>query len=266
MMQYSEFTAAVFVILSISVASVYGFEPPATELLKQAEQASQKHESAKVIQLATKAISEDPKLTRAYYLRAREYFRQEKFRESVADFDRYVELRPQIEPQLWERGISQYYAELYKEGARQFELYQTYHDNDVENSVWRYLCMVPTDGIEKARSVMLPIENDRRIPMMQVFDLFRGKLKPQDVLEVANAKSPPADVLAGQLFYAHLYLGLYHHAAGEKALAKKYIELAADPKLAANQRVSRYMWDVARVHASYIKKARPDPKRSPPPK
>ena len=76
----------------------------------------------------------------AYYLRGRENFKAGSIDASLADFDKYVKLRPDLESRQWERGISDYYAGKFKKGAKQFELYQTFHDNDVENSTWRCLC------------------------------------------------------------------------------------------------------------------------------
>ena len=108
--------------------------------------------------------------------------------------------------------------------------------------------MVPTEGVEKSRAVMLPIKDDRRIPMMKVYDMFRGKATPEQVLENVTADDPKGDVLSGRLFYAHLYLGLYLEAVGEKREARKYIALAADKKLANHPRINGYMWDVARIH------------------
>ena len=93
----------------------------------------------------------------------------------MADFDKYVELKPDAESRQWERGISYYYAGEFAKGAKQFELYQTYHDQDVENSVWRYLCVAREGGVEKAQANMLPIENDRRIPMMQSTTSIAGR-------------------------------------------------------------------------------------------
>jgi lipoprotein NlpI len=223
-------------------------------LLARAQAAAAKGDSEAAVELATAAIKQDVKLTSAYYLRGRERFRLGKVKESVADFDRYVELRPSVESRQWERGIANYYAEQYEKGAKQFELYQTFHNNDVENSVWRYLCMVPQHGIRKSRAVMLPIENDRRVPMMQVYELYRGNLKPDDVLAACKRDDPPPEVLAGRLFYAHLYLGLYYEVASQADLAAKYIKLAADEALADNSRINRYMWDVARIHAELMDK------------
>jgi len=238
---------------TLLLTTVAWAEESAEELLQQAGNAAGKGDSAEADRLATLAIKQNEKLSAAYYLRGRERFRLGRIKESVTDFDRYVKLRPDAESRQWERGIADYYAKQYEKGAKQFELYQTFHNNDVENSVWRYLCMVPDHGIEKARAVMLPIKNDRRVPMMQVYELYRGNLKPEEVLAECKRDDPSPEVLAGRLFYAHLYLGLYHEVAGEKQLAEKYILLAADEKLADNPRINRYMWDVARIHSELMK-------------
>lgn len=241
-------TSKLAAILCVAaLASVTRAQDTAKKLLEQAQRATSTRDSAKAVELATAAIEKDATLAGAYYLRGREHFRLGKIKESVADFDKYVELRPQLESRQWERGIAFYYAKEYKRGAAQFELYQTFHDNDVENSVWRYLCMVPTHGIEKSRSVMLPIKNDRRVPMMQVYEMYRGNMTPEEVLKTAKADDPPEEVLAGRLFYAHLYLGLWFEVAGKKNLARKYITLSADKKL-LDAPINRYMWDVARIH------------------
>jgi lipoprotein NlpI len=189
-----------------------------------------------------RAIRQDPKAAEAYYHRGRTYFCLGKIKPSVADFDRYVKLEPKVESRQWERGIALYYAGEYERGAKQFELYQTFHDNDVENSVWRYLCVARAKGVEEALKTMLPIKDDRRVPMMQIYDLYRGKATPDDVLSAVAAGKPSAAELNARQFYAHLYLGLWYEAAGKKDLAAKHV------KLAELHKIGHYMWDVARVH------------------
>jgi lipoprotein NlpI len=181
-----------------------------------------------------------------WYLRGSEHFRAGKIAESVADFDEYVRLEPQAANQQWKRGISYYYAGEFAKGAKQFEDYQKFHDQDVENSVWRYLCVARANGVEKAKANLLPITEDRRVPMMQIYGLYQGKLTPEDVLAAANANPPNTDAHNHQLFYAHLYIGLWHEAAGNAELAKKHI-LEADKR-----KLAHYMWDVAHVHAQRL--------------
>ena len=115
--------------------------------------------------------------------------------------------------------------------------------NDVENAVWHFLCVARTNGIEKARVALIPIKGDARVPMMEVHALFANKLKPEDVLKAAHAGNPPQLQLNRQLFYAHLYLGLYYEVLGDDERARENITQAA-----GRYRTDDYMGDVARVH------------------
>ena len=125
--------------------------------------------------------------------------------------------------------------------------YQTYHNADVENAVWRYLCQVKIDGIEKSRKAILPIRNDRRIPMMEIYRLFRGESHPQQVLDTL-AKSQSTGLRAkNEEFDAHLYLALYFDSMGKLREAKKHIDLAVKEPLRAD-----YMWAVAVEHQRTI--------------
>jgi lipoprotein NlpI len=217
--------------------------------MRQAVRASQRGDSTQAAALLTDLIKQDPKNELAYYWRGRENFRLGNVKHSVTDFDKYVELEPSAESRQWERGISYYYAGEYEKGAKQFELYQTYHNQDVENSVWRYLCVAATEGVEKARANMLPIEGDSRVPMTQIFDLYRGKAKPEDVLKAVEAGNPAAEAKNNRLFYAHLYLGLWYQAADDRENAKKHLFEAEKHK------IGHYMWDVAHVHADLLRAA-----------
>jgi lipoprotein NlpI len=219
--------------------------------MQRAAQAAQRDKSEESIGLLSQVIARDASLSDAWYLRGREHFRVGKVKESLADFDKLVELKPNLASRQWERGISCYYAGEYEKGAKQFELYQTYHDQDVENSTWRYLCVARTAGVEKARQTLLPIERDRRVPMMEIFALYQGKLAPEEVLKGAAAGEPDKEQLNIRLFYAHLYIGLWHEAAGKDDLAKKHILEAEKHK------IGHYMWDVAHVHAERLRKSDP---------
>jgi lipoprotein NlpI len=247
--------AAFFALgVGVSIASADQREE-ARELLAQAQASADRGESEAAVKAATEAIEKDGSLASAYYLRGRERFKLSQFQESVADFDRYVELVPQEASRQWERGIAFYYAGEYAKGAEQFALYQTFHNADVENAAWRYLCAAKSEGIEKARESLLPIENDRRVPMMEIYRLYKGEATPDDVLKAAHAGDPDEQELAGRLFYARLYLGLYYEAAGQNDLARKYLLVAADEH-AETRAINRYMYDVARVHAQKLRAAK----------
>jgi lipoprotein NlpI len=115
--------------------------------------------------------------------------------------------------------------------------------HDVENGVWHFICAARESSFEKARAAMLPISGDTRIPMREVYELFAGKGTVEDVLKAAKRGNPSGPELDGRMFYAHLYLGLYFEAKGEKEKAYEHIKAAATefPQ-------DDYMGDVAKVH------------------
>ncbi len=197
---------------------------------------------AKAVADYDRLLELDPKRAEAYDARGSEQFKLGQIDASIADFDRFIKLRPDQEPWHWKRGISYYYAGRYDDGRRQFEGYQTVDDNDVENAVWRFLCMARDKGLAPARADMLKIKRDPRVPMMDVYALYSGRAEPEDVLRAAAAGSPPSEALNARLFYAHLYLGLYYDALGEPGRAKEHLATAVKHK------IGHYMWNVADVH------------------
>src|SRR5437867_3552347 len=164
--------------------------------------------------------------------------------ESAAGFDNLVKLAPEIAPQLWQRGIALYYAGRYKDCRAQFESHRTVNPNDVENAAWHFLCVARAESPEKARSSLLPVGPDARVPMRQIYEMFRGALSPEEVLRAAGLQ-PDAQ------FYARLYLGLYFEAMGNKSLALEHIKAAAADRFAA---AGGYMHTVAKVHLAILQR------------
>lgn len=210
-------------------------------------EALRQHEQA--IADYSQAIQLDPKRAEAYDRRGSELFKLGRVAESLADFDKFLELRPDAGPGHWRRGISCYYAGQFEAGKKQFQSYEQVDTNDVENAVWHFLCNARKVGIDKARAELLKIGKDGRVPMMEVYGLFAGKLKPADVLAAATAGNPPAETAKVRLFYAHLYLGIWFDISGDPKQALQHLELAAD-----QYRIGHYMGDVAVVHRNLLQK------------
>ena len=200
-------------------------------------------EPAKAIADYDQVINLDPRQPDPWQHRGGEHFKLGHIKESLADFDKFIALSPQQAPYHWQRGISLYYSGRFEDGRKQFELHQTVNPNDVENAVWHFLCVARAVGVEKARAALIPIKGDARVPMMEVHALFANKIKPEDILKAAVAGNPTPPQLKRQLFYAHLYLGLYFEVLGEGQQAREHISLAA-----GHYRTDDYMGDVARVH------------------
>lgn len=257
-------------------------EVPVTDLLSQARSAYQRGDLAQALSLADRAVERDPRNPQGLYFRGRlhemqgrhrqaiadydavvtldpkavevynrrggEHFKLGHIEASIADFDRAIELNPRQEPYHWQRGISYYYAGLYREGRAQFQSHQQVNANDVENAVWHFLCGARLEGVRKARQSLLNIEGDRRVPMMEIYRLFKGEGTIDDVMRAARAGDSDPEARNRQLFYAHLYLGLYHEALGDETEARRNLFLAAD-----RYPVNHYMGDVARVHADRLR-------------
>jgi lipoprotein NlpI len=266
-------------LLLVGLATIAGAQT--RELLDEATTALRDGKTQEALALVTKAIARDPRNVDAYRMRGSIYegldrykdavadftkavelnpkdaalwqergvahFKAGKIDESIRDYDCYIELRPSARISHWQRGISYYYAGRYDAGRRQFEGYQDFDNNDVENAVWSFMCVAKKDGIDKAKKGILKIGNDKRVPMRQVYDLFKGDLKPDDVFTASRAGSPSKETLSHRLFYAHLYVGIYYDLLGDRKQALAQLELAVE------HRIPHYMWDVARIHRDILK-------------
>ncbi|MCC5615842.1 hypothetical protein LC605_12330 [Nostoc sp. CHAB 5836] len=189
------------------------------------------------LQRWNETIRNQPKNSTAYIRRGMVNFQLAKIDESIQDFDMAEELDARIKPYLWQRGLSYYYAERFAEGAQQFQIDLTVNAQDVEETVWRYLCIAPSLGVKEARNSLLPVKNDPRRVMQCVYDLYAGDCTPDDVLSIGQSEGESGE------FYSHLYLGLYYEAENNLDLAQESIVKAAD-----NYKIDDYMWYLAQVH------------------
>ena len=177
--------------------------------------------------------------------RGTEHFFAGRITESLKDWDRVVKMAPQQAPHHWQRGIALYYAGRYEDGVAQFEIHQTVNGTDVENAVWHFICAVRAKGgtVGKAREKMYPYAGDRRIPLKEVHELFKGTGSSEKVLAAASRDASDKLRLRNHLCYAHLYLGLYHEALGDSAKAADHMK-----KAATDYRMDHYMGRVAQIH------------------
>lgn len=185
----------------------------------------------------TKYLHSHPDDVRGYIQRGMVYFKLAKISESIQDFDHAEQLNPIVKPYLWQRGLSYYYSQQYQLGAEQFEIDLTVNSQDVEETVWRYLCIAQFKGVEDAKNTLLPVKNDPRPVLRSVYDLFAGNCTPEELLKIGQKNGKRGD------FYSHLYLGLYYEAEQNIEQAKTYINQAA-----TEYEIEDYMWNLAVVH------------------
>jgi hypothetical protein len=170
--------------------------------------------------------------------RAVDDFRAGRVEQSAAGFDQLARLIPGQAPELWQRGIAQFYAGRFRDCRDMFISHRTVNPDDVENAAWHFLCVARAESPEAARKQILPVGPDGRVPMREVYQMFQGKATPAQVLTAAGSD------LSAQ-FFGRLYVGLYLEATGDRVKGREFIAIAAQDRFA---NVGGYMHDVARVH------------------
>ena len=181
--------------------------------------------------------AQQPASPQALFDKAVDDYREGRAAESAAGFDRLAALVPSEAPQLWQRGIALYAAGRYQDCRRQFESHLTVNPNDVENAAWHFLCVARAESPARAREALLPVGPDARVPMRQVYEMYRGRLTPDAVIAAAG------DSASGR-FYAELYVGLYLEAMGNPRAALAHMAKAADDRYVS---IGGYMHMVARM-------------------
>jgi lipoprotein NlpI len=184
---------------------------------------------------------------RALIERGMQLLAEGRIPESIRDFNLAAERNPTVIPHLWQRGIAYYYAGQYDEGRKQFETHRSVNPNDVENAAWWYLCMAKLGRRAEARDKLLPVGQDERIPMMQVYELYAGRATPQAVLEAITRGNPSERERKLRAFFGHLYLALYADAAGDAKTARKHLTESV------KQNTGGYMLEIAKLHLRLAK-------------
>lgn len=167
----------------------------------------------------------------------------------VAAYDKLIELQPSLEPRLWQRGLALYYAKKFEKGVQQFETHQLVNTQDVENAVWHLLCAAKISNVEAGRKKLIPISEDRRVPMSQIYEMYAGRMTPEQVLTIANQTSPSVELDSEQhrlqRYYAHLYIGLYYEMLESEQASLDSMKKAAELNPLGK---TNFMGQVARVH------------------
>ncbi|WCJ36441.1 Tetratricopeptide repeat (TPR)-like superfamily protein [Euphorbia peplus] len=171
--------------------------------------------------------------------RGRALFKQGDVEGSLAEFEKAIELDPSQRAHLWEMGISLYYVNRFKEGAKQFRLDTIKNSNDTEEAIWCFLCEAQFYGVTRARERFLKVRRDQRPFMRKAYTIFKDGGDPEKFVDAFSRK--PRDY-----FYASLYVGLYYEAQDEEDAAKRHIVVAY--KSPYGQESNDYMIDVAKIH------------------
>ena len=242
-----------YIIVAMILASWMGVrrdgvaqQEPGPDWSRRTEQALAEGKNDEAIQIVDQVVAMAPQQPRVYVVRGMVYFRLGRIQESLADFDKSIELEPSSKPECWQRGISLYYLGRYDEGREQFEVHRTVNSSDVENPFWHFMCVSKIDGVDAARTKLLPCGPDSRSPLMQVLEMLRGKMEPEQVIAAANAAHGGPEGKSLARFYGNLYVGLYYDCLGKLDLAKEHLEKCIAEKNGG------YMRNVAQIHLAHL--------------
>lgn len=165
--------------------------------------------------------------------------------DAIEQFEKYLSLRPEARPYLWQYGIALYFERRFQDGRQLFEEHRRVNPNDVENAAWHFLCIAKDAGIDEARKAVLPAPGDPRPPMAEILANLRGG--SSKAIEEAIAEVPAGPRRDSAELYGYLYLALIADAEGNQASARTWIRKAESTPL------THYMADIARVYADHLR-------------
>jgi lipoprotein NlpI len=166
--------------------------------------------------------------------------------ESVASFDRLATLVPSAAPTLWQRGIALYVLGRYDECAAQFLSYFGENPRDLENAAWHFLCTARRHSVDVARATLLEAGPDSRVLRAEIYQMLRGSRTPESLLEIVRGTT-----ISIARFYAHLYVGLFLDASGDRVGALEHLHAAASPDFRGD---GGFMSAVPRVYLATLEK------------
>lgn len=182
-------------------------------------------------------VKANPQNPNAYVRRGMAHFKLGHITAAIQDFDQAERLNPQLTPYLWQRGLAYYYCDRYEDGAAQFELDLAVNGHDIEETLWRFLCLAQSRGIAEAQTLLLPAGRDPRPFMAAVYAFYAGQISATELLQQGATEGDRGE------FYTQLYLGLYYEVSQQPDLAQKHLCRAAD-----GYSINDYMWHLAQVH------------------
>lgn len=183
------------------------------------------------------------------------------FEGSRKDYERMIELNPKLDVSHWRLGIAYFYLKEYDKAARQFKIYHNYDQVDRENGIWRFMSQYKASGLAVARKGLLKYEKDDRPPYPWLYDVFSGKIRPEQVFSQIEQEAFDDRYKTRVLFHAYLYVGIYLELTDDPKKALPYLRKAAAN--AYGRSTGTYMWQVARIHYQLSKEgAKPEAKET----
>ena len=197
------------------------------------------------------ATSIDPNLTPSQLVQAgMQAFSKGEIVRSVDLFNEAKTKRPELDNYLWQRGLSLYYMNEYDDCQEQFKRDVLYNKDDTEEAIWNMACKTQSlyekgsgeKSLDIARKSMLIIGQDRRPILNTVYNVYKGNLPEDKLIEEEGKKDDPSI----NYFYSKLYQSLLKDIQQDKSSGLKLMKDALESKYAKDN--NDYMITLARNH------------------
>lgn len=236
-------------ILALLILAASCHSPPVEHPLPTEERSRLERSLKEALARAEARVTADPRGVEGFSQRGDARFFRRDFKGAVADYDRMVELDAALSSQHWRRGIALFYAGEFGKAAAQFEAYHSFDDVDRENGIWRFLSQAKAHGLAKAREGLLQYRKDDREPFPDVYRLFAGTIRPEEILARIGAAPIDDGQREVRLFYAELYIGLNFAVEDRAADAVRHLGQAVANRWGPKGGYGpAYMWHVGRLH------------------
>ena len=178
---------------------------------------------------------------------------------AVSDWVTFIRLKPDKEAEHWQICVAYALLGSYEDARKQFEWHWTVNAEDMEVAFWHYLCVARMDGLESARENLIEVAGEKRVPMPELYLLFKGEGSEVDVWLAVEEGDPDKDERTRREFFANYYLGLYKQATGTLELADeligKALEIAKSNEgyIGDSPGGQLRAGDIARVHSQQLR-------------
>ena len=142
---------------------------------------------ARAVQDYSTALGYNPKFADLYQLRGCSYFKMGNVLAAVFDWQRFIQLKPKKETEHWQICVGHALLGNYEEARKRFEWHWTANTEDMEVAFWHFLCVARTDGMAKAREKLISVSSEKRVPMPQLYALYKGTGHEAEVWLVRRA-------------------------------------------------------------------------------
>ena len=224
--------------------------------LSDAERAELKQTFDKGIRGTTQTLEKQPDDSEALSKRGDWYFFRGDFAESLRDYQKMCELKPETEAAHWRLGLAQFYAGQFETSAKFFDRFFKTDDVDREGGLWKYLAQAKASGPEAARAGLLKYTKFDREPMPTVYQLFEGTITLDELLKTVDKAKLTEEGRTMRLFYIELYIGLWLDAHKQPREALPHLRAATANSWSRTAGYGpNWMWHVARVHFEKLAKS-----------